>query len=1172
MSILSVIAIVSGSGVAFFVMACLSGLWIDALVASRLLRPSSRALLLPVLGTLSLMVLVVNASYAGVPAGRGIWLALGISLALGIVVRRRIRLYRIPVRHLLLATAVVFGGIAVHTAPLARVGWITSVGLENGDWLTYVAHADYYRDHAFFDEPSPLDRTDTYDMVGQYRHLFFRIGGSQLFAAFAALTRRRGMYIFNIYCGFLTGLSALAFAFALRILCRVRHWTAVCGGLIYCLHPLVNWVGYAAFMPQLIGTSCVLVSIALIPRLLARRHAAYWWILYSFTGLALFVAYNEWVPLAGGTALGCFALWWRAVRSRWRMLARPAAIALAVAILACPFGVYAGLKGMAAQIQLSKVIGGGVQAIDQPIFFWSTIFGFVIPPPIPTRLPALWQTNSYGLLALELAVVAGFIILGIVRVRHKLKPVLIVYMGVSVLLSAYILTTYENDRLRTWSVYKLAQYSLPFVLLLIGAGIGSLRKRGTVAAATGAVLLLGVHTSANTVQMVRGVPRFPNNRNLPRYGATVTTVDQEFVEKINTLAGEREALLSLTPGRLLPTFPPSMGQLLYPRPIIGIDSDHSRLSHHRFRYAVEDRNLTSVRMDVGPLIWQNERFAVYRAETDRVWVKHGGIDAQMLAPRSQFVLQDCDSRSVLAIELYSFEEQEATIAELPAGLRLHTEIVGGQRALIVPIPSRPGSTRVFELRMANPAGLLSALHIKDKSRIEALCAMQSKRRQVPVPLAVPPFSGADWHLGLFDGTGAAPAIAFQAGGVSMNSDTLTSAGLTREYSLSRGWYALKTSFDIIEDMTGTGKGFGVGVLGLPRAMFFGTRQGQYEVQKAFFIERAAHYSVGVVLGGWGRNRGKGTCHFLTLEKLPGELAGGEAASLLPSIPSEAWRPVLYDRATQGPEVSMGEKTLNLKTEAMTSGGRGVPLVLRKGIYALEGEIRAERPAEGTGLGYGFGLVGVPGGMVFSAAAGVRGYSRLIVIPKDGTYVLAAIMGGFGKSRGAVQFRDLKLLPMQGLDPSGLMDTPGRQGVPEFRAGLWIPLLLDGTKLAPSFRLSGSEAKILADKPASFALVANLKIDPGVYEFQATIVAERPATGPGSGYGISLLGLADKRWFFREAGVHQIRKLICLDKPDVPLAAVLGGFGGVAGDATFRNLKLQKIVPFAGQPDSAGSSN
>jgi len=289
-------------------------------------------------------------------------------------------------------------------------------------------------------------------------------------------------------------------------------------------------------MPQLVGVTLMLSFFGIAPLILSHRQTIVIGTALGFLLCGLFIGYNELLPITGAvTGLYVLAMA-RFNRKRWVKILRVSGVMAMTAIVFCPLGVYRGMLGMLFQIKLARSTGGGEQAIKEVFYFVASWIGLLPLPPNQEFVNAVTQNGAY---ATELRLVAGFLgiallllILGLrdsFRGRRLLLPI---SLCVATGLAIYIEFSFESVRFRTWGQFKLTQYLLPAIALLIGIGVKtSLSRIRPMSRLFGIGLLLALLYQG--FDYYRTFPRTLLTANIiPQSGKAPTNVDFDFIHVI----------------------------------------------------------------------------------------------------------------------------------------------------------------------------------------------------------------------------------------------------------------------------------------------------------------------------------------------------------------------------------------------------------------------------------------------------------------------------------------------------------------------------------------------------------------------------------------------------------------------------------------------------------------
>lgn len=247
-----------------------SGLWIQVFLLHRLASLRLQWPLVAIGGMATHMILVLNLSYLGMSVRQGWYLALAAALTPVLLRPLGLMAFLRTFRSAWVVGVFLLLSVAVQSWPLVKEGVLTTAPAENGDWLTYVNHADLLSDFGYGYSAARSDYPQHFMYTNFYETSNFRYGPSHLLASSSVIAGHRAIYIFNVFCGCLIGLVACSI-YLLGWQLGIGARPALVLGLLWATHPSVHWVGFAAFMPQLVGVSLMLTLLAICPLLVGRR-------------------------------------------------------------------------------------------------------------------------------------------------------------------------------------------------------------------------------------------------------------------------------------------------------------------------------------------------------------------------------------------------------------------------------------------------------------------------------------------------------------------------------------------------------------------------------------------------------------------------------------------------------------------------------------------------------------------------------------------------------------------------------------------------------------------------------------------------------------------------------------------------------------------------------------
>jgi hypothetical protein len=968
----------------------------------------------------------------------------------------------------------------------------------------------------------------------------------------------------NIFCGCLIGLVACSlFVFADQL--RLGRRTALLLGLLWAVHPSVNWVALAAFMPQLVGVSMMLSLMAFCPMLPGRRSR---WALGGLLGLllcGLFVGYNELIPITGaamGLSLLAVA---RRQMGRWKRIFAGAGVMSLCAVLLSPLGIYRGVLGMLLQIEIARRTGGSEQAVDQLDYLFGSWLGVLPLPPTREAITQLAQHPWYwfvqSLVLVSLSAAACLLLLGLRRCGRGRLVILPITLGIAVLLAIYIESSFDIPQFRTWALFKLTQYVLPIAALCMGLGVvravGAWRRVSVAMAMVlaGAILAQGVH-------FYSGFPRTSLHINQPRYGTHPTSTDMEFVAAVNRIVPAGTAVLGVNDVALVRNITPSL--LLYPRKVLAPETPISAVFAQKTRYAVEDRNYPRVRALAGAVIWENERFSISELSQEQIYLTLADAAARLLGPESEIVLPSCKSGDTVALHGFAVDGGTLTIAMGKAAQPKveNRTLTAGEFILQVPVTCEADGAKTV-LRTNARAFIADFELVKSDDRRRRLgqAAAQLSAESGSLLGLLPLLSkNGAWQVRQFDGSPSPPALAADNQGLRIGSATPVSGGLEAVVNVEAGWYELEAAGNVTRPLAGAGRGLGFGFLNLPDSQTWHKGSGPLTIRRVIQVPTAGPRGFGVILGGYGTIAGEALLSRLDLRPTSTRLSGSAKAPVaIPPWSDPAWSSVSYDGAKDLCERRVSGDSMALSSPKPTSSGMGTVIDLRPGTYVLGARIEATAAATGPGLGYAVLFEGLPDSIVSSKDAGTLIGERMFSVAKGGKYRLSTIVGGYGLSQGEAQFSEVRLARISDNPMAPRPATVSGLALPDLAGEGWRVVPLDPAPGAVDVRRGPGWIGLGSTGQISSAAVVGVSLAPGTYVLGADLVAEETANGNGKGYGVGFLQSQNYQWYVREAGSHRITALIMPEKKmDDSLALIVGGFGTVKGSARFSRPVLRPL--------------
>jgi len=1143
-----------------------SGLWLDVYSLRLLLSGKVRWPVIAVGGMATHMILVLNLSYCGIAVRRGWWLALIISLVP--------LLFRLTALRQILATYRSCGavllfvvlGVVCQSWSLVKEGVLTTAPAENGDWLTYVSHADILADFGYGYSGTQAQYPNHYIHTEQYETNNFRYGPSHLLASAQVTSGHRAIYMFNVFCGCLIGLVAcgiFVFVHQLRISAKAAYFL----GALWAVHPSVNWVSLAAFMPQLVGVALMLTFMALSPLLVTRRSTIPVGLLLGLNLCGLFVGYNELLPITiAGTGLSLLA----AVRTniaRWKRLLVGVGMTLLVTIALSPLGVYRGVLGMILQMKIARSTGGSAQAVGEIVYFFGSWLGLL---PLPPNAPAIsmfaghpWHWEVEAGVVVGLVLIFFLVLLGLrdcLRGRRAILPLTVL---VGVCLGFFINSTFESTQYRTWALFKLSQYMLPLVGLIATIGVFSpspqllVVRRAMGGLVAMAVLIQGFY-------FYKGFPRSPLTVNLPRYGMAPTKVDMDFVQALEKFAPSNAPVLGIDTSRFVLHIPTSL--LLYPRRVLGPpETPISEVFKQGAQYAVEDRNLGGGGSRTGVVVWENERFSISTVPRDRAYFTLAVPRERLLGPESEAYIPSCKQGDTLAIHGYAVEGGQIEVLgrSSASDLPVKMDVDPGEIVVQVPLSCGPTGAKV-SLRTAARIFVSDYEVATTVSRRSQLTGAADILRHDSAPFfSLLPMIGDTlrWQKRQFDGSEVAPTVSTDDEGLLISSDKLTSGGVSAGARLAPGWYEMAATGTVLTDIAGQGRGFGLGMISSGEHQIWQRGVGALTINQLFAVRDQRDHEFGVILGGFGKVTGAGRLTSFELRRSTSKIAPGAVTAVaVPPFSDRSWAPVSYDGVKHQVDREVEGGRLSINSSRETSSGVGVIVELTAGTYILGGKVEASVPSIGSGLGYALLLEGQPESAISIKESGAMVGEKMFSLAKGGSYRLVAMIGGYGLSRGAARFSEVHLMRIGGSTGPAQRDkgqTLSR--IPDLNAEGWKVVPLDASTGILSQRKGAGWLGFSSSGQVSSAAITRVKFSKGAYIIGADIIADASAVGNGKGYGFGFLNRPQYQWYVRDKGSHRLSALLVADEPrEDYLALIMGGFGTVAGSVRFGRPEIRQL--------------
>ena len=1133
----------------------------DVLLLHGLFSLRMRAFILPICGAITHMILVTNLSYGSIPVKQGWWMALIISILPLVVMRSKSFVAWGTIKRMWFPSLLIILAVAFQTWPLIKIGVMTTIPAENSDWLTYVSHTDILSDYSQTWKPSGKEYAEHFVHVDQYVSGHFRFGASHLMASSTVLSGHRGILIFNAFCGCLVGLGACAMA-ALANSLRLRRYIPPIVGLVSAVHPSLHWTAFAAFMPQLVGIAITLCVLSSAPLLYAKGKSIRRAALFGFLVCGLMLGYNEIAPIAIASVGLSVMFAVRLSLTRWKNVGLTVVYGAIAALLFSPIGIINGIQGMLTQITLSKSTGGSEQPIREIVVFLGSALGYL---PISSSIAQV-KLTWYPLVAPALCVTLIIVLIGFVSAFRGRRSVLAMWVIVSLGLLGYILTTYENVILRTWAVFKLAQYNLPIIICLIALASSVFSRRLLkIVPVISIALCIGMAVQGG--KYLSRFPLTPVDQNLPRYVQAPTTGDLEFIAAVERLIPREERIYSLN--RTIPqSFSPSVSLLLYPRVlVINETTSISTALERNLKFAVEDTILPLASGRAGVPIWNNERFVIYKLPLDEAYVALAVPAKKLLTPESAILIPSCVPHTTVALHGYAPRAGILHVSDArPGNPQSSIPLDGGEFIELIPIPCEKPSVAKIKLKTSERLFLLDHQMITDQARETVLRkASIILRKQGQVSGNLLPILGdqSKWQTAIYDGSPRPPAMAFTQGKVTLSSVTEPLSGaLFCPLYLTTGQYELEAEIDVTSDIVGTGKGIGIGLRNGTEPITYIRSTGISTITKRIQIEKPGHYPFVIGFGGFGRVTGAATINNLRFHKLAKMAITAKPRPVsIPDFVSPLWKPVAYDGTKVVPEVVQGEKGIRILSTQPTSAGLGTVLMLERGLYSLDAELAGTIPAVGSGKGYVVAMAGLPDSVLNAFGAGSTLGERVFSIEKPGPFQLVVLVGGYGLSQGGVTLKKIGLSKISD-EPSPVNTTVvGNNGsiLPELGLAAWQSIILDASSTPGKAEIKKQGVRISGPGPHSTAAVTTIRLSPGYYFIQGNVFGDIPATGTGAGYGMGFLGMNNLQWYTKEKGGWHVEEIFEIEQPTTQaFGLIVGGFGTVNGGASFSDVEIHRL--------------
>ncbi len=1143
-----------------------SGLWLDVYSLRLLLPGKVRWPIIAVGGMATHMILVLNLSYCGIAVRRGWWLALIISLFP--------LLFRLTALRKILATYRSCGpvflfvvlGVVCQSWSLVREGVLTTSPAENGDWLTYVSHADILADFGYGYSGTQTQYPNHYIHTEQYETSNFRYGPSHLLASAQVTSGHRAIYVFNVFCGCLIGLVACGiFVFAHQL--RISGKAAFFLGILWAVHPSVNWVSLAAFMPQIVGVTLMLTFMALSLLLVTGRRTVPVGLLLGLILCGLFVGYNELLPITvAGTGLSLLA----AVRTnitRWKRMLVGVGMTLLVTIALSPLGVYRGVLGMILQIKIARSFGGSEQAVGEIVYFFGSWLGLLPLPPldfvIATFASNPWHREVEAGVIVVLVLVFLLVLFGLMNCLRGRRVILPLTLLVGVCLGFYINSSFESTQYRTWALFKLSQYMLPLVGLIATIGVFSSTPR-LLALRRAAGGLVAIAVLIQGFYFYKGFPKSPLTVNEPRYGMAPKKVDMDFVQALAKVAPSNGPVLVINDSKSGRSIPTSL--LLYPRRVLGRpETSFSEAFKQRVQYVVEDRSLGGGESSPGVSVWQNERFTLSTLPQNKVYFTLAMPGERLLGPKSDAYIPSCKQGDTLAIHGYAVEGGQIEVLGRSSGSGhpAKMDIDPGEFIVQVPFSCGPTGAKIV-LRTAARVFVADYEVATTVSRRSQLTGAADMLRDDTAPFfSLLPLIGDTlrWQKRQFDGSEIAPTVSTDDNGLLISSDKLTSGGVSAVVRLVPGWYEMAATGTVLTDIAGPGRGFGFGMISSGEHQIWQRGVGALTINQLFAVRDQRDHEFGVILGGFGKATGAGRLTSFELRRSTPKIAPSAVTEVaVPPFSDRSWAPVSYDGVKHQVDREVEGGRLSINSSRETSSGVGAIVELTAGTYILGGKVEASVPSIGSGLGYALLLEGQPESAISIKESGTMVGEKMFSLAKGGSYRLVAMIGGYGLSRGAARFSEVHLRRIGGSTGPAQRDkgqTLSR--IPDLNAEGWKVVPLDASTGTLSQRKGAGWLGFSASGQVSSAAITRVKLSRGAYIIGADIIADASAVGKGKGYGFGFLNRPQDQLYVRDKGGHRLSALLVVDEPrEDDLALIMGGFGTVAGSVRFGRPEIRQL--------------
>jgi hypothetical protein len=376
----------------------------------------------------------------------------------------------------------------MFAGPLALAAWLAllPVSRAGGVWFgndtyTYCAFSEWLQGHGF-SEPARWEvQSPATAIPSLWQSQHYDLGIAHWLALVQAAVRPPGvLLVYPQTSAFgLVVLAAVVWLAALQLLRLPRAW-ACAAALLFALVPhALYWGHHNGFLQQEYALAFVLFGVVLVARLAPRRRrrasdAALLALPFAF----LASVYLPLMPLAGLAALVGFLP--AALRARrtgeWRQLALFVALVFAFTVVYSArdvLGALSPLHGFA-----THVAGGHVPWKAADFFQFALGTRVLAPGWINVEAPP-WSAVNRALTPLHAALALSGLWLAARWPRTRPLAGAAALVAVGALYFALVKDPWSGERGHTWNLFKLAQWSWPFALLLGGLAVRRLAPTRT---------------------------------------------------------------------------------------------------------------------------------------------------------------------------------------------------------------------------------------------------------------------------------------------------------------------------------------------------------------------------------------------------------------------------------------------------------------------------------------------------------------------------------------------------------------------------------------------------------------------------------------------------------------------------------------------------------------------